>query len=61
MQILSNYTTSQVIDHIKVYSPQTLLIELQFQKAWKKKKDTYLTQDIKIRSFVAKTDKKILF
>lgn len=47
MQILSNYTTSQVIDHIKVYSPQTLLIELQFQKAWKKKRYIFNTQDIK--------------
>lgn len=59
MQILSNYTTSQVIDHIKVYFPQTLLIELKTQKAWKKKRYIFDSRH-KIRSFVSKTDKKIL-
>lgn len=53
MQILSNCITSQLIDHIKVYFPQTLPIELKTQKAWNKKRYIFDSRH-KIRSFVSK-------
>lgn len=60
MQILSNHTTSQVIEHIKVYFPQTLLTELKTQKAWNKRRYVFDSRH-KIRSFISKTDEKTLF
>ena len=47
MQIFSNYTTSQVIDHIEVYTPRTLLIDYNSKKASKKTRYIFDSQDIK--------------